>query len=275
MVRLLNDAVGVVSAAISSASAPALFTSFGKDSMAVLGILREAGALTSVSFITFRHPAFLDRYTFADRLISDWQLRVEVVPHAWDSMIAGNGRVDLIGTVRIATARIHIPVANLVWSEDSGSHICALDNEMPVSGVPLVERAFDLAILGTKEGDTDPVVGAVRLAEVVDRYKDRTALLFPLRKWTDDDVWAFLLRYHIPFDRSRYVQTYDGALVDDLKYAGHPELLPVCTACINPALKDSVWCPKVQHTVASRTAVVKRRQYPSRSHDGVPEIVAL
>lgn len=274
MLRFVEDAIRVISEQVRSAGSPALFTSFGKDSMAILGLLREANLLSSVELVSFRHPSFPNRYAFADRIISEWSLAPLIVMHRWNSIIIGNGRVDLLGTAASNGSRIHIPVANMVSPDEKRFWFCALDNELP-HGVDLIKLDFDLILLGSKRTDEDPVVGKVDVQHVVEYAEGKPSLVFPIKDWTDVQIWEFISAYGIPYEKERYTGSSSVSMVDNVHYPEHSEHLPVCTACINPANSDKVWCPKLRKTIQKRHTPIERRSYPLRSTSGIPEVVAL
>jgi len=273
-IQLIEEAIKTISAVVRAAESPAVFTSFGKDSMALLGVIREAGLLSAVQLVSFRHPAFPSRYASADRIIAQWSLDPLIVFHGWNSIITGNGRVDLLGTARTRGSQIHIPVANMVWQNESTIWSCALDNQLP-HGVDLIKLDFDLVLLGSKQSDADPVVGKVEVQSVAEQFDGRTSLLFPLRNWTDSDIWDFVRTREIPFDTNRYVVSAAGTIVDDLTYSEHSENLPVCTACVNPANHGEVRCPKFNKSILCRAGSLQHRNYPPKPRDGMPEVVAL
>lgn len=271
--KLIDIAIKSIEGHVARACAPAVLVSFGKDSMVMLGLLREAGVLSSVQIITVRHPHFPDRYIFADSIIDDWHLDPLVIQHAWNSIIAERGKVDLLGTLRFGKAKVHLPVANMVQITVKGGWSCALDNRLPPD-LDLLSLDFDYIFIGSKATDVDPVVGKVHVAgpELDD---GNTHLIFPLREWDDEDVWTVIRELDIPYDSQRYVTTQEAKIVDDCTYPGHPEYLPVCTACVNPAIQGPVICPKNALAIKSRAPEIKRRTY---SHGGaaVPlRVVAL
>lgn len=240
----------------------------------MLGLLREAGVLAQVTVVTLRHAAFPERYGFADGLIADWDLRPLVIYHRWNSIICGNGQVDLVGTIRVRGSQIHMPVANVRQHEHAGHWLCALDNkEAPEA--ELMRCDFDLVLLGSKNGDVDPTVGAISVPNTVEVSDDGVALMFPLRIWSDRDVWEFIRERGIPFDGTRYKVSEGGAICDDPTFGEHPEYLPVCTACVNPANTEVVWCPKAGEEIPSCGRSVIRREFPIRRQEGSLEVVAF
>ncbi len=270
----LAQTLDAVVRTVCIADRAAVFSSFGKDSMVLLGLLREAGLLHRVRVITFRHADFPERYTFADDVIRDWSIDALVCHHAWNFVIAGHDRVDLLGTIRIRDVLIHMPVANMQFAEETTNWSCALDNEMDCDR-DLAQMDYDLILIGSKQGDIDPVVGHVRVPKMHERSASGTTLLFPLREWSDTDVWDFLHCRAIPFDHDRYRRTRDGEMFDETALPLHPEYLPVCTACINPADRGSVWCAKWRQEIPSRAGEVVERQYPLSPSRNAVETVAF
>lgn len=271
--RLIYEAIKSLQAYVARAHAPAALVSFGKDSMVILGLLREAGVLSTVEILTVRHPDFPERYSFADSVIDDWHLEPLVIYHAWNSVIAERGRVDLIGTLRIGKAEIHLPVANMVRTSPHGEWSCALDNRLPLN-VDLLSLDFDHVFIGSKATDVDPVVGKIYVAGT-ELEDDNIHLIFPLRDWNDEDVWAATRELELPYDSQRYVVTDTARIVDNCNYPGHPEYLPVCTACVNPAASGPVLCPKSASHVQSRASEIIRRTYPRGAPSAPLQVVAL
>jgi 3'-phosphoadenosine 5'-phosphosulfate sulfotransferase (PAPS reductase)/FAD synthetase len=66
-------------------------------------------------------------------------------------------------------------------------------------------------------------------------------LVFPLRHWSDNDVWDYIEAERVPYDKSRY---QDRAELPD-KWL-NPDYVHACTACIDPREKArTVPCPKL------------------------------
>jgi hypothetical protein len=51
--------------------------------------------------------------------------------------------------------------------------------------------------------------------------------------------------------------------------------LPVCTACVNPAISGPVLCPKSASPVQSRAPEITRRIYPRGAPSTPIQVVAL
>jgi 3'-phosphoadenosine 5'-phosphosulfate sulfotransferase (PAPS reductase)/FAD synthetase len=71
-------------------------------------------------------------------------------------------------------------------------------------------------------------------------------LAFPLRDWTDDDVWEFIDEHNIPMQLTRY--RADHTEQPDKWY--NNDYMHACTACIDPREKaHTVPCPKLKVNV--------------------------
>jgi hypothetical protein len=76
-----------------------------------------------------------------------------------------------------------------------------------------------------------------------------TKTVCPLYNWTDDDVWGYIRKYDLPYDKGRYDKK------DDTE---NPDKISTCYNCVDTKLRGlDVWCPKVMgliQNVAPSTA---------------------
>jgi len=82
---------------------------------------------------------------------------------------------------------------------------------------------------------------------------------FPLRHWTDEDIWEYIETNHVPFQGTRYK---DRKEVPDTWY--NPDWTHACTACIDPREEhEEVFCPKLKRNVPNQgKSVVQLRKIP-------------
>jgi 3'-phosphoadenosine 5'-phosphosulfate sulfotransferase (PAPS reductase)/FAD synthetase len=70
---------------------------------------------------------------------------------------------------------------------------------------------------------------------------------FPLRDWTDNDVWEFIEENHVPIPENRYENRMDR---EDTWY--NNDHIHACVSCCDPREKAShVYCPKAKKMVAN------------------------
>jgi hypothetical protein len=60
----------------------------------------------------------------------------------------------------------------------------------------------------------------------------------PFVDWTDDDIWAYIKKYDLPYDRRRY---------DERDETTSPDKYPTCFECLDAHHRgELVSCPKTQ-----------------------------
>jgi hypothetical protein len=96
-------------------------------------------------------------------------------------------------------------------------------------------------VMGHKSSDDDPTVGRVPLQ--VDRLQLENAgtILYPIREWTDDDVFEYHERHSVPHDETRYDVKNRQVLK---KNSTNSDYFHTCTKCCDPTSASFVRCPK-------------------------------
>ena len=106
--------------------------------------------------------------------------------------------------------------------------------------------------IGHKSSDVDPFEGPVPLKHDAAKTAD-VNLVFPFRHWTDDDIWNYIEKNHVPYDKRRYA----GRMETPNKWL-NPDYLHACTACVDPRNQKEVHCPKLNRMVANVSDGVPR-----------------
>jgi 3'-phosphoadenosine 5'-phosphosulfate sulfotransferase (PAPS reductase)/FAD synthetase len=226
----------------------------GKDSMVLLHLLRSAGALMPVIF--FREPWQPKKYAFHDRLIRDWDLLVLSWHPSAVAFQQEGDELELQNRYQIGEADmtcptgITPPAAGLPW-------VCAIDMaQRPTQERLDVHPPLQALWVGHKRCDSDPILGgdAGTRAEALVR-EDGTAVLFPLRDWSHQDVWAYIEEFHVPYDEARY-EKCEGVWRERPDKRHNADYVHACTACVDrrPDAPKFVHCPKLDMTVENCSA---------------------
>lgn len=119
-------------------------------------------------------------------------------------------------------------------------------------GLAMLERPkgamsfpWNLILIGHKDCDVDQFDGPVPLKAALIKLEGLPATAFPLKEWTDDDVWDFIDYHHVPVQRgSRYIGRQEMA------FKGfNNDYIEACTRCIDPRLPKKVFCPLVNRDI--------------------------
>jgi 3'-phosphoadenosine 5'-phosphosulfate sulfotransferase (PAPS reductase)/FAD synthetase len=220
--------------------------SFGKDSMVMLHLLRKWGYNLPVIF--HRDPWFPKKYRFADDIIGAWELEAYDYPPSAITMWEGQSIMAFTNHYQIGqNSYLQLP-KNILEPEAGKKWLC---------GVDLLNRPkatfiypWDLVLIGHKSSDEDQIAGKVTLH--VDVKKNGGAAPdagFPLKDWTDEDIWDYTDANNVPQQWDRYSPT-DRKELDDKET--NSDYANVCIACIDRRSKEpGVWCPKLKMNVSN------------------------
>jgi hypothetical protein len=243
-----------------------LLCSFGKDSMVLLHLIRQVLEVRSPSchaypipVIYHRYPYFPAKHDFADETIRKWGLEVYDFPPLHCGVKCKEDRLELVTRYQIGKGAIDIPI-NTEEPILRRQFVCGLEwllRPKTTGG----QWPWTTVFIGHKSSDVDPYEGPVPL-KYDQAYLSDAAVnaVFPLRHWTDDDVWDYIEIARVPYDRRRYgnrVEFHDKWL--------NPDYINACTACIDPRENSSpVHCPKLGGQLVRNMGaqVVRLQQLP-------------
>lgn len=215
-----------------------LYCSFGKDSMVLLHLTRAMG----LDFpIMFHHtPFFPKKIAFANGVIEAWNLTV----YRQQPTKVGIVREPQLDFINEYSARdgktIAMPVG-LMPLQEGLPFLCGLRDLMGTPRSVLV-YPWDTALIGHKSSDHDPLFGDIPLKGYVAQITPSMKAVFPLRDFTDADVWAYTEQFNVPFNDRRYNKADGYKEFEDITY--NNDYYHTCTKCMSPTEPEQVECPK-------------------------------
>lgn len=257
----ITQAKQIIREAIAAGSRPAVLSSFGKDSLALCHLVKDVVTRDPLSthgfplpVIYWRDPFFPHKHTFADEIIRSWGMEV----HNYQPVAAGikcnSERLELVARYSLGVGYVDVP-KNTLPPEDypRRDYLCGLRDWIlrPKSGVN--SFPWDVLLHGHKSSDMDPFEGHVPLRSDREQVHDSLGLFFPLRHWSDTDIWEYLEANKIPFQKQRY-----GDRRSEVADKWHNnDYTHACTRCIDPRVtEDKVFCPKLKSFVPNVGAKV-------------------
>lgn len=223
----------------------ALMCSFGKDSMVLLHLIRETLPSRKLSchsyplpVIYHRHPWFQFKNNFAIYVALTWALELHDYPPLACGVKAKENRIELVARYPLGLSAIDMPI-NTEQPIERRPFVCGLDWLLrpKISGL---QWRWPNVFIGHKSSDIDPYDGPVPLKSDTAKVGE-VNLVFPLRHWSDADVWEYIEANDVPYDKARYE---NRAELPD-KWL-NPDYLHACTACIDPRGNTDIGvrCPK-------------------------------
>lgn len=252
-----DQALATIDIALSGFSNPALMCSFGKDSMVLLHLVRQVRQNIP---IIFHKEAFQPRRNaFANKIIHDWDLTVYDYPVMRTEVNENENGFEILNYYAIGDKTSVLPVDLIPW-ENGESFACGLKD---VYQKPIGAFAYpwDLIFHGHKSSDIDPIHGAVPLLADFARNVNSVSAAFPIRYFTDADVWTYTERHLLPIHHERY-EKVDGEWRERADKTHNPDYLKGCTACMRQSSPASVPCPKLNGRTISNVSAQLRRSAP-------------
>lgn len=269
---MIEKAKQIIRDAMEAGQRVALLCSFGKDSMALLHLVRETVAREPLSahafplpVIFWRDPWFPHKYEFAERVIRSWGIAVHDFPPVAAGVKVNANSIELSARYSLGVGTIDLPKNTLPPEryEFRRDYLCGLNDWLLRPKNAMHTFPWDVLIHGHKSSDVDPFEGSVPLRNDREQVTDSVSLFFPLREWTDGDVWSYLRENHVPWQKERY--SADGTDQPDQWW--NPDYTHACTRCIDPREKGKmVDCPKLGFPVLNIGANVLRME-------GLPEYI--
>ena len=249
MKEKISQAIDLIVRVLDTYKTPAVLCSFGKDSVAMLHLLRSCGHNFPVVF--HREPFFPEKYRYANRLIDEWNLTVYDYPPSRCELQEGGGEVEVLNYYDLAngeTMALPTGVRPPVVGSKPSSFICGY-KDLLCKPKGTMQHRWDVLFHGHKSSDVDPVLGAVPLKVDVAHNARCAAAAYPLRHWTDADVWAYLETHGVPIHEERY-EKVGGTWREREDKTLNPDYFPACTACMKKG-GGEVYCPKIDLQVSN------------------------
>ena len=233
-----GQALQIIREQLATARNPIVLCSFGKDSLVLLHMCLR---LRKVPVLFFRFAKFHEKHAHAHTVMQAWDLEVYDL---WPRVAIDYQHKDFFevfhgyttgegGTLFLATGlQPRLP--------HETRYLCAVEDLLLRPKAQQHDYPWDATFHGHK-GSDHPEFGAVGPIVQPISQLGTTRLVVPFTDWTDDDIWAYIHKYDLPYDHQRYDQ-HDSTV--------SPDAYPTCFSCIDTRLAgETVVCPKYQKSL--------------------------
>ena len=221
-------------------SNPVLACSFGKDSMVMLDLVLRLGYKPPVVYWR-RERHFPLKQQFANAMIEKFDLVTYDFPPRTTRLIRKGSKIEVVNYFTVGNDMTTAVPSGIVQPAENEEFLCALV-DMYEKPTGLCEFPWNAMFAGHKDTDVDPLQGHTPLTQDEVEVPNGPTLCFPIRHFTDDDIWEYTKKFDVPQDMNRYKP--EG---EDVAY--NNDYYPACTACMNPENPSRVMCPKLGHEV--------------------------
>src|ERR1035437_3368236 len=243
----IENAKSLIRKTLGSYSKPIVMSSFGKDSMVVLHILKTMDLNLPVLF--HREPFEPQKYTFANSVIVAEGYVVYDYPPSLVKMAKNGDKIELVNFYQTSGKGDSIWLGTGIKEPVEGQpFLCGLED---VYNKPMGYFKFpwDLGFVGHKSCDTDPIYGDIPLKVDVKINEGACDYAYPLRHFTDSDVWEYTEKFNVAYDDRRYNKADGYTEFSDITY--NPDYFHCCTRCMDKDSPEMVYCPKLKKQIAN------------------------
>lgn len=256
MQQLITDTCHKIEHWLREFRAPVVLWSGGKDSTAMLHLLLFKVGV-KLPCVQWREPRFRHRYAHSDLLAREWDLTLYdyapgriAIQDGYD-IESGEPRFDFLKYYQWGHHSALILSLGTEPPTDTeiaeGRYLCGLTDvlQRPTGSF---NWPWDSCFHGQKSADVDLIKGAVPLMQDVRRTPDSPTQLYPMRHWTDDDIFTYLEAEGVPMDPTRYDRA-TGKWGHKQDKSANADYYPICWNCVNRHLSSPVYCPKLRSQV--------------------------
>lgn len=242
----LNNTKECIARLMETYKSPAMLCSFGKDSMVLLHIMRGMGV--NVPLVFYKDPWFPKKYVFAAKVAAEWDLVVHDYAPSRVTMWEGESIMAFTNHYDIGAVALQVP-KNILEPVKGERFVCGLrdviQRPLGTCNVP-----WDVFIVGHKSSDEDQIAGKVTLkTDVRSGALISPDMAFPLRHWTDADVWSYSKKHNVPQQEDRYDVESECELPDK---SANSDYARVCIECIDRRKSGAVvHCPKLDMEITN------------------------
>jgi len=238
---------------------PVVMCSFGKDSLVLLHLITEQAGCDWPVLFHREAAGAAEKYRYANELIEEWDLRVYDYPPAGTSMTRGNGQLEVVNHYMQGEARCDLPAGIDPDSERrmaAGEPFLCAKDDLLQKPFGRMDFPWDAVMVGHRGDDRCPIHGDLTLHTDILQMPGGADWIYPLRTWTEADVWDYIRAHDLPYQTTRY-DDLSGTFreIPDKRY--NADYHCACTRCLDPDLGPVVRCPKLNSDITNISAAVR------------------
>lgn len=237
---------------------PIIMSSYGKDSMVMMHLIRNEGFKFPILF--FKEPFNPEKYAFANLVIAHNGDVVYDYPPGLTTFAEANGHCEVMNHHQAGATSLRIGTG-IREPEEGEPWLCALRDLYDKPTVDAYNFPWDLAFVGHKDSDVDPLLGPVPLPEYYVRLNDESpGIAFPLKNFTDEDIWNYAQQTDLDINLGRYDQLNGYKEKEDIRF--NSDYFYACTACMREESRGKrVFCPLVREEIDSNADAINRENH--------------
>lgn len=257
----IEKALSIIAENLVKSKRPIIWSSFGKDSIVLIDLIRKIS--TNVPILFQREYSCPEKYEHAERLIKKYNLSVYSYPPMNTALQYINNQD---GSIEWEVQNYYSYTNGTNYTIPTGivdnprSKVCCLEKiySKPFS---LTQYLWDTQFIGHKDTDKDSFYNSLKLQDYVYKKMGLPTCVFPLKDWTDNDIWEYIDCNNLNYNKKRYIRTGESwrGQYKNTKY--NPDYFECCLECMKPN-NEKVFCPKENKEILSISHLIRFDKAP-------------
>jgi hypothetical protein len=233
-------------------SAPVVMSSFGKDSVVMLDLLASMDAKLPILF--HREPFEPDKYAFANKLIERRGYVVYDYPPTFTQIVKNGATMEIVNRYQVGMKAFTWLGTGIREPEDGKPWLCGY-RDLYSKPCGLFNFPWDVALVGHKSSDVDPILGEIPLTVDIKATPGGCDFAYPLRYFTDAEIWEYIERFGVPYNTERYDKSAGYREFSDITF--NNDYYHACTRCMDKDQPASVFCPRLGSEISNISASLR------------------
>lgn len=227
---------------------PVLAWSGGKDSMCLLHLMYFHEMRLPVVY--YRDPFFPRKNRFVNLVIDSYLLECHDYPPLRVSLKHSPQMVGLVSEYATGPTSVLAVLKNsseFCDGDDEREFLCGVNFLMRPCGT--FNFPWDVMLVGHRDDDTDPIFGPIPLHSNIVYRDEGPDFIFPLKEWSNTDVWDYTELHQVPVQADRY-DVANRCEWPDKTF--NSDWYPVCLRCVDKRTPGAtVFCPKMKRDIVN------------------------
>lgn len=201
-----------------------------------------------------RNHWFPEKNEFADYVTQLWQLEVHDWPPAECGIKVHDDCIQTVNRYQIGPNQAMDVPNGILEPVDDEPYLCARFDILERPKAVLVRHPWDLYLMGQKSCDVDIFEGPCPLTTDSYQVPRGPLTVFPLKDWSDADVWDYIDTATVPIQHTRY-DVKNRTEWPSKRY--NNDYARACTRCIDRRQPATVWCPALERSIENVSHLVQ------------------
>jgi len=222
---------------IKASANPVCLCSFGKDSLVMLHLILR---IKKIPVIYWREHFYQKKFAHPQKIAEDWGLEIYDYPPTFVDYLQLGEYFEVYNYYYVnGKDYINLYSGTRKYKPDDKEFLCAIKDQLGRPKVPAYEFNWDCIFHGHKAVDPVYITDKIEIPKL--KLFGNGILSLPLKDWTNEEIWGYIHKYNLPFNRNRY---------ENGREEYNNDIFPSCYDCLDYRnLGKMVHCPKLNKEV--------------------------